>query len=738
MKYPVVAPTIIARILKKAKLKGAVMWQVMDSLQNLESGTQLSALVSLFSDGRLTPAQPAALEAASRILPRLDASAWPDGLGDAAMRLLAGLGKAPVGTPGLFPGYSFFLDTFLMHAFAQAPALFEDKASSLKGIAKLALESVRLRHGRDVPGSLHPEILTGLARAPALFFLSSAGELEEADEQELERLALRLGDQQKWTAALIAASDDGRPLSAWLVGRLPPAQLARLIERTGETKLAWLDDHVAEALLRHEAPLAEWVAAVDQVSDEASSAKNVLGLVVGAKLAEAGDRIPKTWPLLNSSFCSDTTTRVMVRALFRIMRHLPAERALGYAKEMLASGRGEAMVALAAHLDAAMAKKALAEFETDSPAKGRLLAALGKPLPKDRLSMLDALLGRCELAGKTLDAAWLELLPLDDELSLGDAPAVIWTERQILLEYPELRRSTCVLASLRGSGDGAHVVQLLTVLSEDAAADALEVALLRSDPPRWLDNTLQQGSAAGVTPSWTGTSLLSRLKPRVMDAYLVASGRKQATPAKLSATVEQAPDARQAANVEKLRKLKGKGLTIRVMVRATKPSRSCLGGNGGVDTAYVPKLRGEPMDHVLTVELKLLGVAVGAVGAVGAVALSLFVPDVRDGDFSKVRVVWVPKGGLKVADGTSVPLSLVPLELDANAFENDEVKEVLGQLSGYAGGQPQWVHGDETPKQGRRKQSLLFQISQSLAGAHLNLGEGTLYVFENGKVVLQN
>ncbi len=740
MKYPIVAPSIIARVLKQAKAKGAVMWQVMDPLQNLESGPQLGVLVRLFSDGKLTAAQPAALEAASRILPRLDASAWPDGLGDAALRLLADLGKAPVGTPGLFPGYSVALDTLLMHAFAQAPALFEHEAPSLKGTARLALESVRLRHGRAVPESLHPEILTGFARAPSLFFISSAGELEEADEQELEGLALRLGDQQTWTAALIAASDEGRPLSAWLVRRLPPAQLARLIESAGETELDGLDADVADALLRHAAPLAEWVAAIDQVSDEASSARNVLGLVVGAKLAEAGGRIPKTWPLMSATFSSDETERIMARALFRIMRHLPAERALGYAKKLLASGRADAMVALAAHLDASLARKALAEFDgetTASPMRGRLLAALGKPLPEDRLAMLDALLGRCELAGKRLDAAWLELLPLDEELSLGDAPPVIWTERQILLEFPELRRSALVLASLRGSGDGGHVVQLLTVLSEDAAADALEVALLRASPPpgNWLDYTLEQGSAAGVTPAWTRTSLLSRLEPHVMDAYLVATGRKQTTQAKLSATAEPAPDATQAAHVEKLRTLGGKGLTIRVLVRATKPSRSCLGGNGGVATAYVPKLRGEPMDHVLTIELKMLGVRVGAAGAV---ALSLFVPDMRDGDFSKARVVWVPKGGLKVADGTSVPLSVVPLELAANALENDEVNAALRQLSGYAGGQPQWVHGDETPKQGRRKQSFLFQVSQSLAGAHLNLGEGTLYVFEHGDVVLQN
>jgi hypothetical protein len=535
------SPEVLAAVVKKAKAKGARTWNVVDPLEKLGFADQASVLAALFADGSLGPKQQVAVDAAATALKLMRInrdSARPTGLVAAAVKLLSTLKNAPLDAPGMFPGYSHSLDALVSWAYALDPAPLDALADRLEGPARHGLASVRFRAGREIDPALHPTLLQGFARTDGGYTSSwetlivGPDGLEVGDDDEIEELALRLGDRSAFHAALAEAAGTQRPLRAWLVARLDPARLCSVVGALDEAVLKRLDAETLEAVLDHPGSAEDFSEALAAVPDTAKLGKTLLAIVAGKKRVEAGLPMPRPWPLFRSyeGFGDEVGRRLLVRALLQIHRAFPAERSHGYVGTALPARFPDVMVALAAHPDEALAATVLEAFASNAhpearglllarladpgkPARGRKTKAPVAPLPDDRQLRLDYLLARCELAApQDRDPAWLDALDLREDVHIRDIWDTVWCESRILLSFPLERRAAVVLAALRGDAPKGHAIQLLRVLDEASAAEALTAAVTSETPPppNWLDWLLREGSLPGVERAWTRSSLLAR------------------------------------------------------------------------------------------------------------------------------------------------------------------------------------------------------------------------------------
>lgn len=526
---------MLARIVKKAKAKAAQSFGVTDPIEALPLVDQVTVLAELFASGALGAKQEVALDALARVLRLVmnsEPSARPRGLAAAAAAVLPTAKTAPADAPGMFPQYSHALDMLVMWGYALDPEALEALAPTLDGSARLGLESVRFRFGKSVPDDVRASLLEGFARTDARYvaqrppLVVREDGLAAASDDDLEALALRLGDERAWRTALAEAAGKEKPLSAWLLARLDPSHVVRVIGALSDEAVTRLDDETIAALLGHPGTAEAFSDAINTVPDTARPQKTLLGIAVGAKRVDAGLPMPRPWPLFRSydAWSDAVAKRLLVSALFRIHAAFPAERSHAYVQNALATGFPDVMVALAAHPDPALVEQALDRFAADAhpESRGLLLAALGKPMPEDRDLRLAYLVARCETLGKgKRDPRWLDLLDLQQELDPREVWPVVWSESRILLAFPAPKRAAAVMPALRGDANKGHSIQLLRVLDEPDAAAGLAAALTSPTPPppNWLDWLLRNGSLPGVASPWTRASLVARLDAAARERH---------------------------------------------------------------------------------------------------------------------------------------------------------------------------------------------------------------------------
>lgn len=168
-------------------------------------------------------------------------------------------------------------------------------------------------------------------------------------------------------------------------------------------------------------------------------------------------------------------------------------------------------------------------------------------------------------------------------------------------------------------------------------------------------------------------------------------------------------------------------------VRADTVAR--IGGRPrGVSDAATPAFRGEPMTHMLTLDLEALPEL--AARHPGARSVSLYLPDPDGGAHHRSgALVWTPAAGLASAPGSTSgasPLVAEAFDVPAQIFAGGErdatlerVRSIVYRSHGYVGGGPLWLQdGPEGLDPG-----FLLQFDEGLCS--LNLGDmGVMYVFD--------
>lgn len=167
-------------------------------------------------------------------------------------------------------------------------------------------------------------------------------------------------------------------------------------------------------------------------------------------------------------------------------------------------------------------------------------------------------------------------------------------------------------------------------------------------------------------------------------------------------------------------------------------SWSRLGG-AGVGGVPVPKRKnGEPLEHVLTIDLTEAPEL--AARYKDARALALYVPDPRSGeDYGDSELVAIPQSATAAttpSDGE--PLFVLPVDVPRAIFDRRDARSnpVLGEVrkaifnrSGWALGAPMWIQEPEGDD------DLVMQLSEGLG---INVGDcGSLYVFDYA-IVMQS
>lgn len=183
------------------------------------------------------------------------------------------------------------------------------------------------------------------------------------------------------------------------------------------------------------------------------------------------------------------------------------------------------------------------------------------------------------------------------------------------------------------------------------------------------------------------------------------------------------------------------GPTVRVyrLVRGTgAPKPETVARIGGTPRGVVapPQDRGEPMEHIITLDLAELPEL--ARRHPGVRSVSLYLPDPETGSRHELgTLVWTREEELGRAEGSTAGARSVRVEafdVPRAIFEGGEledeaakrVRKIMYSSHGYVGGGPMWLQ-DGTPG---IDPSFLFQFDEGLCP--INLGDmGVMYVYEN-------
>ncbi|NVB43750.1 hypothetical protein G6O69_38480 [Pseudenhygromyxa sp. WMMC2535] len=159
-------------------------------------------------------------------------------------------------------------------------------------------------------------------------------------------------------------------------------------------------------------------------------------------------------------------------------------------------------------------------------------------------------------------------------------------------------------------------------------------------------------------------------------------------------------------------------------------SLSCYDGPppAGVE---VPLRAGEPMDHVLTIDLQDAPELAALAGHEGARTLSFFLGERHEDELVEDSEL-VPCAAPGALHPEARPFAIVPLDLPGGVFarrtdnpELQQLRKLLFNCDGYALGEPIWIQSPEPMG------TFLFQLSESFG---LNLGDsGEMYVWAGGE-----
>jgi hypothetical protein len=152
----------------------------------------------------------------------------------------------------------------------------------------------------------------------------------------------------------------------------------------------------------------------------------------------------------------------------------------------------------------------------------------------------------------------------------------------------------------------------------------------------------------------------------------------------------------------------------------------------GVAEGDLPRFRDQPMEHILTLDVR----ATPELASAGVGALALFLPDAEFGEHHDAgAVVAIPADALDGAEASTkeaAVLEVEPLEVPAAIFgpgldeDHRRVRSLVYGSSGYARGGPLWLQDGPSGID----PSFLFQFDESLAS--INLGDcGVMYVYDD-------
>ncbi|MCA9657984.1 MAG: hypothetical protein KC486_06540 [Myxococcales bacterium] len=349
---------------------------------------------------------------------------------------------------------------------------------------------------------------------------------------------------------------------------------------------------------------------------------------------------------------------------------------------------------------------------------------------------INYIFARASAAGVDWDPA------LDQHISVGDIYFAYGGDKvRIVLEM--LRRlamdryEAILRANIPRCPEPGHLVRCLRAGASEGLVEAVFAACVAAP------KTIKHGSFGDDLRRFGG-ELVAPIRRAIGDTELPGTFMRELERAlgpEPYKTLSDALNRKVETPLEELRRLAGElpGPKVRIYLlrraegapAATSVAR--IGGAAiGLAEADVPRFRDQPMEHILTLDVRAMpGVARAGVGA-----LALFLPDAEFGEHHDAgEVVAIPAAAL---DGAAAPtdeasaLEVELLEVPAAIFgggdldeDHRRVRGLVYSSSGYARGGPLWLQDGPAGID----PSFLFQFDESLA--YINLGDcGVMYVFD--------
>lgn len=688
--------------------------------------------------------------------------------------------------PLVLPRWVEKFDALAVHALRTEPEALAAAMPTLPADIRLGVAFVRGRSGLPIDDADRQAIYTQLVQLS----LSKEAEvhfdinLVKGDAVEtafrlsgpalLPRLAaLFVPGEEVWAQAIEAGLSRGSWTTvAQVAAGLARVPLATLITLVGKRERLTDEPGALFAILdaRHD-PLAELLEKARALPTDLESGSRrhlrELLLVFGlSRLAARGEALPVaiaselSLEQLGDSL-SNAERRPLRDGYLALLRALPRDAALALARQRMATPYRyhDVLPILAAHFDDELLRALLEQAMAQSYLRREPLLLIGA-------AALPGLVAAYQ-AAETAKAREVVLEPLLALLAQGNGPlsateeaavtalgaAVVdccdeqsyWSSerreaaQRLLERLPAAARRELVLGRLRQATHVDRPYCFVTIDEDrDYRIEATRILATRAaqlSTENHFESTVRAFGAAApglfaeaLRSAPSTPTLLRRLESSLGSGYAefaAAHGLTKKT------WLENLRDMCSEAGGERERiylleppyKVEGLGLELRA------ESWSRVGGAGPVGIPAPKRRNGEPLEHVLTIDL---GEApeLGARFA-GARALSLYVPDPRGGDdYEASELLPIPASAQPPIDGE--PLYVLPLDVPSAVWRRQarsqqpvlaEVHKAIFNCSGWALGEPIWIQDDEGD-------DLILQLSEALG---LNLGDsGCLYVMGHG------
>lgn len=447
----------------------------------------------------------------------------------------------------------------------------------------------------------------------------------------------------------------------------------------------------------------------------------------------------------------------LLDALVEALRTLPAARVHGWLDRVLDRDPA-AIAALAAHPDATRLRDVLNGF---TPLVVEALAVLGPPALPTLLEVMNGL--PAERAARVrhgfvfaLAAATAEGQPPPEDLDLEllvaafdgrpmerepYASALRAATERIVNAMPASRR-TDLLNAAYTTAPMSVVAMLHSIVDDDELTTLLGTAVVDGMVTEWLLRGLGSRAVPALL-AWGGRSKRA--------GWVRDEAQRALAPSDFAQVAHLFVDGERWRAIEKdvaaANALDPTAPRIRVYLleeaSAATPARagslSRLGGRaGGLSAARVPKDDdGEPLVHILTIDVDDAPELRARYPE--AAAIALFTPAPREGGRAEdSALVALPraKGGKA---GTGRALAVFGIDVPRAVFDEaaDEpalraVRDRIVHAGGHLFGRPSWLQGK--PFDGDDGDGFVMQIDDGLSD-ELNLGDGSLYVYESAIIV---
>lgn len=701
----------------------------------------------------------------------------------------------------ILPRWVRTFDALAVHALRTEPEALEAAMETLPADIRLGVTFVRGRSGMPISEDDRTAIFKqlvqlALTQDAAVYFdinVVKGDQVERAFElngpANLPRLAaLFIADEEKWAKALEAGLARGTWTTVAQVAaglrRVPLDKLVTLVgkrdylDRDPGTLFAILDarsDSIADVLQSARALPSDYQAGSRRILRElllvwGLSRRAARGEVVLTELANE----------LQLELLADSLREAARHPLrdgyLAVMRALPRADALELARRQLATEyrHHDGLPILAVHFDAGLLREFVDRAAKDHYLRLESMLLIGEPaLPVLVEAYKETPNGKDAKEAKARDAVLAPLIAILGQqtgpLSATEQAAVTalgevvvdccddqkyWsserrdaTER-LLKRLPPAQRRELVSARLQQATNVDRPYRFVA-LDEDRGYRIAATRVLAS-------------RAATLTDEGNFETAVRAFGPEAPAIFAEALGKELGTPTllrRLESTLGSGYAEFAAARgltrkswIENLRDMCAEAEGGRQRIYLLEPpyrvedcgleprpgSWSRLGG-AGVGGVPVPKRKnGEPLEHVLTIDLTEAPEL--AARYKDARALALYVPDPRGGeDYEDSELVPIPQSETAAtAPSDGEPLFVLPIDVPSAIFDSSdarsnpvlaEVRKAIFNRSGWALGAPMWIQEPEGDD------DLVMQLSEGLG---INVGDcGSLYVFDY-EIVMQS